>query len=85
MAHHKSAKKRARQNEKRRHRNRDLRSGLRTAIKGARTAIEGDDADARQPALRLAESQIRRAASKGILSKKQASRTVSKLNKAANR
>lgn len=85
MAHHKSAKKRARQNDKRRLRNRDLRSSLRTAIKGARTAIDGDDAEARQTALRLAESSIRRAATRGVLSKKQASRTVSRLSKAAQR
>ena len=85
LANHKSAKKRARQNLKRRARNRNIRSALRGAIKAARSAIEGDDADARDTAVRLAEGSIRRAATKGILSKKQASRNVSRLAKAAQR
>jgi small subunit ribosomal protein S20 len=85
VAQHKSAKKRARQNIKRRDRNRSLRSALRTAVKGAHTAIDGDDASARETAFRSAESSLRRAATKGILSKKQASRGVSRLAKALNR
>jgi len=85
VAQHKSAKKRARQNIKRRDRNRSLRSALRSAVKGAHTAISGGDADLRETALRAAESSIRRAATKGILTKKQASRGVSRLAKAANR
>lgn len=81
MAQHKSAKKRARQSLKRRARNRHLSSGLKTAVKAVRTA-SGDDATA---ALRSAEREIRKAASKGLLSKKQASRRVSRLAKAVNR
>ena len=84
MAQHKSAKKRARQNEKRRLRNRNIRSALRSAVKAARVAIAGDDAAAKQTAYRDAESKIRRAATKGVLSKKQASRVVSRLAKAAH-
>ena len=81
MAQHKSAKKRARQALKRRARNRNISSALKTAIKGVRTA-SGDDA---QTALRQAESAIRKAATKGVLSKKQASRRVSRLTKSVNR
>lgn len=84
MAHHKSAKKRARQALKRRDRNRDVRSGVKTAIKKARTAAgSGDDETARQ-ALRAAESLIRRAASKGVLPKGRADRQVSRLARAAS-
>ena len=80
MAHHKSAKKRARQSLKRRARNRHIRSGIRSAEKAVRTA-SGDDAT---KALREAERAIRRAASKGVISKTQASRNVSRLAKAVN-
>ena len=81
MAQHKSAKKRARQALKRRARNRNVSSALKTAIKDVRTA-SSDDA---QTALRQAESAIRKAATKGVLSKKQASRRVSRLTKSVNR
>ena len=81
MAHHKSAKKRARQNPKRRARNRHIRSGVRSAVKAVRTAQGGEEASA---ALRTAERVIRRAASKGVISKAQASRNVSRLAKAVN-
>jgi small subunit ribosomal protein S20 len=85
VAQHKSAKKRARQNVKRRDRNRSIRSSLRTAVKGVYTALEGSDGEVGETAFRAAESSIRRAASKGVLSKKQASRGVSRLAKAQNR
>ena len=81
MAQHKSAKKRARQSLKRRARNRHISSGLKTTVKAVRNAT-GEDAI---PALRAAERAIRKAASKGLLSKKQASRRVSRLTKAVNR
>ena len=84
MAQHKSAKKRARQSLKRRAGNRHVRSGLRTAIKDARTAIAGGVTDETSGALRSAERTIRQAASKGVISKKQASRTVSRLAKSAH-
>lgn len=79
MANHKSAEKRARQSEKRRARNRHVNSGVKTAVKAFRQA----PAEERESALRRAESVIRRAASKGVLSKKQASRRVSRLAKSA--
>lgn len=84
MAHHKSAKKRARQDLKRRARNRQIRGGLRTAIKNVRTAITGGDGEAAREALRSAEREIRKAASKGVLSKKQASRRVSRLTRSVS-
>ena len=80
MANHKSAKKRARQTPVRQERNKGIRSRLRKAIKAARTAADGgaDDAPAK---LRAAESELRRAASKGIIPARRASRLVSRLSK----
>ena len=72
-------KKRARQNLERRARNRTVRSRLETAVKDARAALAGADGAAAGDALRKAEREIRKAASKGVLTKKQASRRVSRL------
>ncbi|TMA24513.1 MAG: 30S ribosomal protein S20 [Deltaproteobacteria bacterium] len=60
-------------------RRRQVRSRLKTAIKYARVAIAGSDGAAASDALRKAEREIRKAASKGVLSKTQASRRVSRL------
>ncbi len=84
MAYHKSAKKRARQMLVRRARNRHVRSRLRTAIKAAQIAITSGESDESATALSFAERTIRRAASKGVISKKRASRQVSRLVKHAN-
>jgi small subunit ribosomal protein S20 len=79
VAQHKSAKKRARQSLARRARNRGIRSRLKTAVKYARAAVAGTDTAVATDALRKAEREIRKAASKGVLSKKQASRRVARL------
>jgi small subunit ribosomal protein S20 len=84
LAQHKSAKKRARQNLERRARNRQIRSRLKSAVKDARTALAGKDGDAVRTAVHAAEREIRKAASKGVLSKKQASRRVSRLARRAH-
>ena len=84
LAQHKSAKKRARQNLERRARNRQIRSRLKSAVKDARTALGGTDGTAARDAVHRAEREIRKAASKGVLSKKQASRRVSRLARRAN-
>jgi small subunit ribosomal protein S20 len=81
LAQHKSAKKRARQDVKRRARNRGVRSAVRTGVKNFR-ADAGEDTTA---SLRSAEGLIRRAASKGVIPKKRASRQISRLAKQANR
>lgn len=85
MANHKSAKKRARQDLKRRARNRQVRSRVRGAIKACREAVAGDDAEQAGNALRTAEGVLRRAATKGVIPRKQASRRISRLSKAKNR
>jgi small subunit ribosomal protein S20 len=57
---------------------------MRTAIKQARAAIAGGG-DASPSALKQAESLLRRAASRGVIPKKRASRQISRLAKSANR
>lgn len=79
MANHKSAAKRARQTEKRQMRNRRIKSTMRTVVKGARADLASDEK------LHQAEAVLRRAASKGVIPKRRASRHVSRLAKAANR
>jgi small subunit ribosomal protein S20 len=82
LATHKSAVKRARQALRRRARNRQVRSHLRSAVKDARTALESGPRDGAAEALRTAEGVLRRAASKGVIPKKRASRQVSRLARA---
>jgi small subunit ribosomal protein S20 len=84
LATHVSARKRARQADKRRVRNRDLRSRVRSTVKHVRGVIEsgGENTAA---LVREAESTIRRAASKGVLTPKQASRKVARLARRAHK
>ena len=84
MANHKSAKKRARQDEKRRTRNRENRTRVKGAIKNARQALASGDTEATQAAVRNAESELRRASSKGAIPRKRVSRTISRLARQAN-
>ncbi len=79
MANHPSAAKRNRQSIKRTLRNKALRSALRTALKKARAALElGKQEDAKTLVI-AASSSLARAASKGIIHLKTASRTTSRL------
>jgi small subunit ribosomal protein S20 len=85
VADHKSAKKRARQTLKRTERNRSTRSRVKSAVKSARVALSADDTGETETALKAAEGVLRRAASKGAIPKKRASRSVSRLAKSKNR
>ena len=82
MAQHKSATKRARQDLRRRAHNRSIRSGLRSAVKDTRDAIAAGEPDHARTTLRATEGIIRRAASKGILPRARANRTISRLSRA---
>ena len=84
MARHKSAQKRARQDLKRRERNRTIRSRTRSVVKTLRSELEAGAAGVVEK-LREAESALRKAATKGVIPKRRASRQVSRLAKAANR
>lgn len=84
MANHKSAKKRARQTLKRTRHNRDLRSRVKSVIRSVRSAVTAGDAEKSDAALSVAESVLRRMASKGAIPKKRASRQISRLTKSRN-
>lgn len=84
MANHKSALKRNRQNEKKNLRNKHVRSTLRTFVKRVREAVEGKDAVVAKDALAAAIPVIDGAASKGVIHRSNASRSVSRLTKLVN-
>lgn len=85
MATHRSAEKRARQALKRRTRNRAVKSQVRTLIKSVRAAVERGDGEGAERELGSAERTLRKAASKGAIKKKNASRTVSRLARSVRR
>ncbi len=84
MAHHKSAIKRIKQNEKKKEMNRHDRTTLRTCIKRVREAAAGNDPAAAKAALAAAIPVIDSAASKGIIHPNNASRNVSRLTRLVN-
>ncbi|HDD35781.1 MAG TPA: 30S ribosomal protein S20 [Candidatus Desulfofervidus auxilii] len=81
MAHHRSAIKRAKQIEKRRIRNRFYRTRVKNTIKKVRQAIASNSLAEAEKALQQAVSIISRAASKGVLHWRNASRKISRLSK----
>jgi len=80
MAHHKSALKRIRRNERRRDINRARISRIRTCVKKVEVAIESGDKTAAQQALRDAQPQMMRGAGKGVLARNTVSRKLSRLS-----
>ncbi len=85
MANHKSAEKRARQSEKRSVRNHAVKSGVRTIVKKFRAAAASGDVTDSEAKLKLAESVLRKAGSKGTLPKERIDRLVSRLNREMNK
>jgi len=85
MAQHRSAQKRARQALVRRARNRTVRTRVRGSTRAVRAALESGDVAAAQARLREAERTIRKAASKGVVKKATASRTVARLARAVHK
>ena len=84
MANHKSALKRDRQSQQRRLRNRNNRSQVKNVIRKINEAIATQSAEGAQEALRAAIPVIDRAAVKGALHKKNASRKISRLTRKVN-
>lgn len=80
MANTSSAKKATRKIEKRTAVNKARRSRMRTFIRKVEEAIAGGDHGVAMEALRAAEPEIARAASKGIVHANLAARKVSRLN-----
>ncbi|MBN2557040.1 MAG: 30S ribosomal protein S20 [Anaerolineales bacterium] len=81
MANTASAKKRIRQTVKRQARNQAVRSRYRGFIKNARIGLASGDASSAAEAVHVAVSELDRAASKGIIHRKNASRKKSRLMK----
>lgn len=82
MANLPSVEKRHRQSLKRRARNVARRSQVKSAVKKLRDALTKKDATAAKDALRAATQVIDSAASKGVLTKQNASRRIGRLAKA---
>jgi len=84
LATHKSAEKRDRQNKRRRARNISAKSALRTKVKAVDTAVEGKKKTEAVAALKATAPALAKAASKGVIHKKNASRKISRLTKKVN-
>lgn len=82
MANHKSAIKRHRQSLKRQARNRAVKTRIKNVVKAVRAAIQEKDMAKAQEALVTANSVLDKAATKGVIHKKNASRRISRLSKA---
>ena len=85
MANIKSAKKRILVIETKTLRNKMIKSKVKTMIKRVETAIANGDKAAAQANLKVAISEISKAASKGIYHKNNAARKISRLTVAVNK
>lgn len=79
MANTPSAKKSARKIERRTAMNQARRSRVRTYLRKVEEAIASGDADSAKQALKSAQPELMRAASKGVMHKNTASRKMSRL------
>ena len=84
MANHKSALKRARQNEIRRLRNKSVKTRVKSIVKDVRLSVDGSSKEDALKKLDMVKSNIDRAAQKGVIHKKTASRKISRLSKLVN-
>lgn len=82
MANHPSAEKRNRQRVVRTERNRAAKSTVRTAVKKARSAIATGDKTSAKTSVAEASKALATAAKKGVLHKRTASRTTSRIQSA---
>ena len=84
MAHHKSAIKRIRQTAKRTARNRYYKTRIKNITKAVLAAVEAGDKDAAIEAMKIANRELHKYVSKGILKKNTGSRKVSRLQSKVN-
>ena len=85
MANHPQAKKRNRQRIKRTARGRHIRTTMRTAVKKLRALVAEGNAEASKDALKVAVHLLDKSVTQGILHRKTASRTISRLTVAVNK
>ena len=79
MANHPSAEKRNRQRITRTDRNRAARTAVRSAVKKARAALAGGNPEAAKAPVAEASKALAKAAAKGVLHVRNASRTTSRI------
>jgi small subunit ribosomal protein S20 len=84
LAYHKSALKRARQNEDRRLRNKSVKTSVKNIVKEVRLVASESSKEAGMKKLDTAKSKIDKAAKKGVIHKKTASRKISRLSRLIN-
>ncbi len=80
MAHHKSAKKRIRRNDRRAAINRARISRIRTHVKNVELAVASGDKAAARAALQAAQPELHRGVTKGVLHKNTVARKLSRLS-----
>jgi small subunit ribosomal protein S20 len=80
MAHHRSAKKRIRSNARRADVNTSRVSRIRTFVKRVELAITSGDKSAAQAEFRLAQPELQRGATRGVLHGNTVSRKISRLS-----
>ena len=81
MANHKSAIKRARQNETKRIRNKSVKTRFKNITKQVTASLEGASKEDAMLKLNVAKSTIDKAAQKGVIHRKTAARKISRLSK----
>ena len=84
MAHHKSAQKRIRRNQRRATVNGARISRIRTFVKRVELALAASDKSAAEAALKQAAPELQRGVSRGVLHRNTASRKISRLAKRIN-
>jgi len=80
MAHHKSAKKRIRRNDRRADVNGARMSRIRTFVKNVELAIASGDQPKAQEALKAAQPEMMRGVSRGVVKQNTMSRKISRLS-----
>lgn len=80
MANHASSKKRVRRNDRRAEINMARRSRIRTFVKKVESEISAGNADGAKEALRVAQPELHKGISKGILHKNTVARKLSRLS-----
>jgi small subunit ribosomal protein S20 len=84
LANHKSALKRARQNELSRLRNKAVKTRVKSIVKDVRFLVEESSNEDVMAKLIAAQTLIDKASKKGVLHKKTAARKISRLSKLVN-
>jgi len=84
LANHKSALKRARQNELNRLRNKAVKTRVKSIVKDVRFSVEESSNGDVMTKLISAQTLIDKASKKGVLHKKTAARKISRLSKLVN-